>query len=303
MSETTKGEPSSFTIFDQRVAAERADPGLHVVATPIGNLRDMTIRGLATLAGVEQILAEDTRVSGVLLARYAIDTPLAPYHEHNAAAARPRILARLRDGAALALISDAGTPLVSDPGYKLVAQAVAEGIAVHALPGPSAALAALVVSGLPSDRFFFEGFLPTRDGARRTRLEALAAIPATLIFYESPRRLAESLADLAEAFGAREAAVARELTKFYEEVRRGPLTDLARRAADEPPPKGEIVIVVGPPGVETATRAPDAADDLLRAALQTHSIKDAATIVAAQTGQPRRSVYARAIALSTSREP
>ena len=200
-----------------------------MVATPIGNLADVTLRALSILAGADAILAEDTRVSRTLLARYGIETPLSPYHEHNAAEARPRALRRMGEGQALALISDAGTPLISDPGYRLVAEAVASGLAVTAAPGASAALAALCVAGLPTDRFFFEGFLPPRSAARRERINALAAIPATLVFYEAPSRLAETLADLALELGPRPAAVARELTKLHEEVRRGPLDALAAR--------------------------------------------------------------------------
>ncbi len=225
--------------------AATLDPGLYVVATPIGNLADVTLRALAMLAGADAILAEDTRVSRALLARYGIERPLSPYHEHNAAEARPRALKRIAEGQALALISDAGTPLISDPGYKLVAEAIELGLAVVAAPGPSAALAALCVAGLPTDRFYFEGFLPPRQSARRERLNALAAVPGTLIFYEAAGRLAETLADLAHELGARPAAVARELTKLHEEVRRGALDTLAAEYAAGGPPRGEIVIVVG----------------------------------------------------------
>ena len=218
-----------------------------MVATPIGNLGDVTLRALSILAAADAVLAEDTRVSRTLLARYGIETPLSPYHEHNAAEARPRALRRIAEGQALALISDAGTPLVSDPGFKLVAEAVAAGFAVTAAPGASAALAALCVAGLPTDRFFFEGFLPPRSAARRERINALAAVPATLVFYEAPSRLAEALADLAAELGPRPAAVARELTKLHEEVRRGTLDALAAEFAAAEPPRGEIVVVVGPP--------------------------------------------------------
>ena len=197
------------------------------MATPIGNLGDITLRALGVLAGADAVLAEDTRVSRVLLSHYGIDTPLLPYHEHNAAAMRPQILARLARGEALALISDAGTPLVSDPGYKLVGDVVAAGHPVTALPGASAVMAALVVGGLPTDRFFFEGFLPEKSGARRTRLADLAAVPATLVFFESARRLADALADIAAVLGPRQTAVARELTKKFETVRRGTATALA----------------------------------------------------------------------------
>src|SRR5271169_5745756 len=236
----------TFMIGDATLPAAALDPGLYVVATPIGNLADITVRALAILAGADSILAEDTRVSRALLARYGIERPISPYHEHNAAEARPRALKRIAEGQALALISDAGTPLISDPGYKLVAEAVARGFAVAAAPGPSAALAALCVAGLPTDRFFFEGFLPPRRSARRERINALAAVPGTLIFYEAPGRLAETLADLALELGPRPAAVARELTKLHEELRRGALDALAAEYERQEAPRGEIVIVVGP---------------------------------------------------------
>jgi 16S rRNA (cytidine1402-2'-O)-methyltransferase len=291
-----------FVVFGHRVEAEPVAPGLHVVATPIGNLGDVSLRALATLATADAILAEDTRVSRKLLAHYGVTTPLVAYHEHNAAAMRPQILARLKAGAALALISDAGTPLVSDPGFKLVADAIAEGIAVFAAPGASAALAALVVAGLPTDRFFFEGFLPAREAARRRRIAELAAIPGTLVFYESPRRLAETLVDLAAVLGPRPAAVARELTKRFEDVRRGSLAELAAAYADGEPPRGEVVVLVGPPAEGAVVEAADDFDARLRAALSRHSVKDAASVVAAETGRPRRVVYARAIELAAQED-
>ena len=287
----------AFTALGMRAEAEPLAPGLHVVATPIGNLRDITLRALATLAAADAVLAEDTRVSRHLLAHYGVTTPLVAYHEHNAAAMRPQLLARLADGAALALISDAGTPLVSDPGYKLVAGALAAGIAVTGVPGPSAVLAALMVAGLPTDRFFFEGFLPPKSAARRVRINELAQVPGTLVFFESPRRLAGTLADLAAELGDRPAAVARELTKFFETTRRGTLSELAASFGREDPPKGEIVVLVGPP--EAAAPAGDEQlDRLLREALQSLSVKDAAAAVSARTGAPRRQVYARALALA-----
>jgi 16S rRNA (cytidine1402-2'-O)-methyltransferase len=279
------------------LGTRKAAPGLHVVATPIGNLGDVTIRALETLAGVNLILAEDTRHSRRLTDHYGIKTPLKPYHEHNAEQARPEILAKLGEGQALALISDAGTPLVSDPGYKLVVAAAAAGVAVVPLPGPCAAIAALTTAALPTDRFFFEGFLPTKQAARRERINALAAIPATLIFYEAPGRLPAALADLAAELGPRPAAVARELTKLHEETRRGTLAELASRYAVEGPPKGEIVIVVGPPSAPAPLDAA-ALDDKVRAALAELSLKDAAAAVAAETGLPRREVYARALRLA-----
>ena len=262
----------------------------------------MTLRALATLAGADLVLAEDTRVSRTLLTHYGIATPLSAYHEHNADAVRPQLLARLEAGAALALISDAGTPLVSDPGFRLVGDALARGFAVKALPGASAVLAGLVVAGLPTDRFFFEGFLPPKSGARRQRIAELAAVPSTLVFFESPRRVAEALDDLAAVLGSREAAMARELTKMFETVRRGTLPALAAALADEAAPRGEIVLLVGPPGAAPALDA-DALDGKIRAALETLSVKDAAAVVSAETGQPRRMVYARAVALAAAHAP
>ena len=289
--------PGEFPAWTGR----RADPGLHVVATPIGNLGDVTIRALETLAGVDLILAEDTRHSRHLLDHYGISTRLAAYHEHNAERVRPEILSRLAAGEALALISDAGTPLVSDPGYKLVVEAAKAGVAVHPLPGASALLAALVSAGLPTDRFLFEGFLPPKTEARRARLNALAGIEATLVFYEAPQRLAASLADLAAELGPRPAAVARELTKLHETVHRANLDELAAYyAAAET--KGEIVIVVGPPP-ERGPVDDETVRRELTALLAEHTTKDAAAILAARHGLPRRDVYARALELSRGRAP
>ena len=292
----------SYTAFGLKAEAEPLSPGLHIVATPIGNLRDISFRALATLAAADAVLAEDTRTSKTLLVHYGISTPLYPYHEHNAEQMRPKILAKLREGGKLALISDAGTPLVSDPGYKLVAELVAEGLPVTGIPGPSAVLAALVLAGLPTDRFFFEGFLPPKAAARRGRLTELAAIPGTLVFFESPRRLAEMLSDAAAVLGERPGAVARELTKYYENVRRGPLSALASHYDGEEEARGEIVVIIGPPGAEELTPAGDVIEERLRAALAQVSLKEAVAQVAAETGQPRRKVYARALEL-TREEP
>jgi len=294
---TSAPHSASFVAFGLRAEAEPIAPGLHVVATPIGNLRDITLRALGTLAAADAVIAEDTRVSRTLLAHYGVSTPLVAYHEHNAEAVRPLLLARLQRGERLALISDAGTPLVSDPGFKLVGDALAAGIPVTSAPGPSAVLAALVVAGLPTDRFFFEGFLPPKSGARRARIAELAAIPGTLVLFESPRRLAETLADLAAVLGPRQAAVARELTKHFESVRRGALDALASDYERDGPPKGEIVLLVAPPGADAPALDGAALDDKIRAALQKFSLKDAASVVAADTGQPRRKVYARALEL------
>ena len=290
--------PPSFVAFGLRAEAEPIAPGLHVVATPIGNLRDITLRALGVLASADAVIAEDTRVSRNLLAHYGIATPLVAYHEHNAAAMRPILIARLLKGDKLALISDAGTPLVSDPGFKLVADALAAKIPVTSAPGPSAVLAALVVAGLPTDRFFFEGFLPPKSGARRARIAELAASPGTLVLFESARRITETLADLAAVLGSRQAAVARELTKHFESVRRGALDELAADYEREGPPKGEIVLLVAPPGEDAPALDGEALDEKIRAALEKFSLKDAASVVAADTGQPRRKIYARAIELA-----
>ena len=272
--------------------------GLVIVATPIGNAEDITQRALATLRAADVIACEDTRTTGALMARYGIGTTLLAYHEHNAARMRPLLLQRLQRGESVALVADAGTPLVSDPGYKLVRAAVEAGIPVTTTPGPSAALAALVVAGLPTDRFLFAGFLPPRSSARRTALAELTNLKASLIFFESPGRLAEALADMVAVLGERDAAVARELTKLYEEVRRGTLAELQAHYATAEQPKGEIVVVVGPP---TRIEATDAAiDGALRDALKTVSLRDAVAAVAEATGEPRRRVYGRALALSGS---
>jgi len=292
------GGAASFTAFGLRAEAVKIAPGLHVVATPIGNLADISLRALSTLAAADAVIAEDTRVTKVLLAHYGIATPLVAYHEHNAAVMRPHLIARLSGGAALALVSDAGTPLISDPGYKLVAAALGEGLPVTSVPGASAVLTALVVAGLPTDRFFFEGFLPPKSAARRQRIAALAAIPGTLVFFESPQRVADTLKDLAEVLGPREAALARELTKVFETVRRGELPELAATFAAEPPPKGEIVLLVGPPADGAPRIDAEELDRRIAKALETLSVKEAATVIAIETGQPRRKVYARAVELS-----
>jgi len=291
---------STFMAFGLAAEAEPLDPGLHVVATPIGNLKDVSFRTLATLAAADTVLAEDTRVTRTLLMHYGITTPLVAYHEHSNAAVRERMIARMQAGEALALVSDAGTPLVSDPGFKLVQAAIEAGLRITPIPGPSAVMTAIVAAGLPTDRFFFEGFLPQKAGARRNRLEALAQVPGTLVLFESPHRLPEMLVDAAEVLGAgRPAAVARELTKLYETIRRGTLGDLAATFAEEGAPRGEIVVIIGTAADEPDRAETDAGlDAALATALARHSIKDAAALVADETGQPRRVVYARALALS-----
>ena len=293
---------TTFTAFGLASETEPLSPGLHIVATPIGNLRDITIRALATLAAADAVLAEDTRVTRTLLAHYGITRPLLAYHEHSNDAVRERMVGRLRAGEALALVSDAGTPLVSDPGYKLVQAVIEAGIPITPVPGPSAVMTALVAAGLPTDRFFFEGFLPQKSGARRNRLEALIQVPGTLVLFESPHRLPEMLADAAAVLGPdRPAAVTRELTKLYETIRRDTLGGLSERFAEDGPPKGEIVVIIGAAtALERNAEGDEALDALLRTALERHSIKDAASLVADETGQPRRLVYTRALALARS---
>jgi 16S rRNA (cytidine1402-2'-O)-methyltransferase len=270
-------------------------PGLYLVATPIGNLADITLRALAVLQGADRIFCEDTRVTGRLLARYGISTPLDTYHDHNSEQVRPTVLAALRRCERVALVSDAGTPLVSDPGYKLVRAALAEDLPVTAVPGPSAAVAGLILSGLSPDAFLFAGFLPPRKAARRRALARWVEVQATLVFYETAPRLAESLGDMADVLGNRPAAVARELTKLYEEVRRGPLADLAARYRLLGPPRGEAVVVVGRP----ARTEPDEAeiDERLRTALIEVGVREAAARLAAETGLPRGKLYRRALAM------
>jgi 16S rRNA (cytidine1402-2'-O)-methyltransferase len=271
-------------------------PGLYVVATPIGNLGDVTLRALDTLAAADLIACEDTRVTPKLLDRYGIRRPLAAYHEHSGPAAHERILERLRGGAAVALVSDAGTPLVSDPGAMLVRDAIAEGIPVVPIPGPSAPFAALSASGLPAEAVLFLGFAPSKEGARRTFLEKAAPVDATLVFFESPNRIGAFLADAAAILGGERAgAVCREITKLHETFARGPLSELAARFADAPT-KGEIVVVVGPPPPRAAASATEI-DAALVAALETKGVGAAAQEVAEAFGLSRRDLYQRALVL------
>jgi 16S rRNA (cytidine1402-2'-O)-methyltransferase len=296
---TKPGDPKTRSYFlgEHQVTVRPLAAGLYLVATPIGNLGDITLRGLETLAGADLIACEDTRVTGKLLERYGIKVPLTPYHEHNAATARPKLLQRLQAGAAVALVSDAGTPLISDPGYKLVRAAQADGHAVTAVPGASAVLAALAVAGLPTDRFFFEGFLPPKQTARRDRIVALKRIPATLVLFETGPRLSSALADLAGAMGAREAAICRELTKLHEEIRRDTLAALAAHYAEGGEIRGEFVVVIAPPDENAEAASAEDIDDLLRKTLEKTSLKDAVASVADATGQPRRDIYRRALEL------
>lgn len=273
--------------------------GLSVVATPIGNAADIGLRALDTLRRANLVICEDTRVTAKLLRHHGISARTLAYHEHNAEKMRPKVMQHLKGGETVALVSDAGTPLVSDPGYKLVRACLDEGIPVTAVPGASSVMTALVLSGLPSDRFLFTGFLPSKAGARREALAEIADIRATLVLMESPKRLAASLADMAKVLGTeRDAAVTRELTKLYEEVRRGPLADLAAHYADAGAPKGEVVVVVGPPEADASTVDDTTVDRLLREALVQMSVRDAAAAVAVETGRARRDVYGRALKLA-----
>ena len=295
--EATDAASRGFSVDAHRLAAPKLAAGLYLVATPIGNLGDITLRALQTLAAVDVIACEDTRITRRLTERYDIAAQLKQYHEHNAEAARPKILEALAAGGSVALVSDAGTPLISDPGYKLVREVCAAGHAVYALPGPSSVLAALSVAALPTDRFFFEGFLPSKSAARKSRLAELARIDATLVMFESGNRVQDTLAELAEIMGTREAAICRELTKLHEEISRATLVDLAR-GADALETRGEFVLVIAPPAADADVLTSDALDDLLRAQLATHSVKDAVAHAVALSGRPRREVYARALELA-----
>jgi 16S rRNA (cytidine1402-2'-O)-methyltransferase len=272
-------------------------PGLYLVATPIGNLGDVSLRALAILAHAPLIAAEDTRHSKKLLSHFGIRGELTPYHEHNAERERPKLLARIRSGSAVALISDAGTPLVSDPGYKLVREALDEGLTVTSIPGPSAALAALTSAGLPTDTFLFAGFLPPKAGPRQTRLATLKDVPATLILFETPQRLAKSLADMAHVLGAREAVIAREMTKLHETVMRGTLDKLCEEVEDQAP-KGEIVVVVAPPAPAGTDVTEARIVEELQLAMQTKSFRDAVRAVAEELQVKRARVYELGLGLT-----
>jgi len=282
-----------FIVGGNEVPAPAVAPGLYLVATPIGNLGDISLRALAVMAAADVIACEDTRITRKLTEHYGIGTPLTPYHEHNAPEARPRILARLATGEVVALVSDAGTPLISDPGYKLVREAATAGHAVTTVPGASAVLSALSLSSLPTDRFFFEGFLPPKQAARQKRIVEFARIPATLVLFETGPRITATLTDLAEVLEGREAAICREMTKLHEEIRRAPLDQLAREYASGAELRGEFVIVVAPPNEQPEIDI----DVMLRDALARVSVKDAVGEVALASGRSKREVYQRALEL------
>ena len=287
----------TYVLNGQTLTAAKPASGLYLVATPIGNLGDITLRALETLAGVDIIACEDTRITRRLTERYAITALLKPYHEHNAALARPKILEHLAKGAAIALVSDAGTPLISDPGFKLVREVCAAGFPVVALPGPSSVLAALSVAALPTDRFFFEGFLPPKQVARRARLTELSRLDATLVLFESGNRVQETLADLAAIMGARDAAICREMTKLHEEISRSTLSELAQSAA-QLETRGEFVLVIGPKAEGHQAMSAGEVDDLLRDLMSRDSVKDAVAHAVEVSGRPRREIYARALELT-----
>lgn len=290
----TQAAKRFFMIGQTMIEARPLEPALYLVATPIGNLADITLRALETLAGVDILACEDTRVTRILLNRYGIRQKTVSYHDHNAAEAGPGLIAALGEGRSVALVSDAGTPLVSDPGFRLVAQAREAGCRVVPIPGASAVLSALTASGLPADTFLFAGFLPVKDGQRRARLEELKAVPATLIFFESPRRLTAGLTAMADVFGgARAAAVGRELTKTFEEMRTGTLATLA--SAWSAAPKGEIVICVGPPAV--AQSSPQDIDRLLLSLAGEMPASKAAAEAARMTGGVKADLYRRLLEL------
>lgn len=280
--------------------AQALEPGLYPVATPIGNLRDITLRALDILANCDLVLAEDTRKTRVLFDAYGITTPLSPYHDHNGAHARPGILEKLADGASVALVSDAGTPLISDPGYKLVREAGEAGCRVVAIPGASAVLAGLCVAGLATDRFMFLGFPPAKFAARQVFFDDVAGVDATLVFYEAARRLPQTLVEMSDSFGDREGVVARELTKTFEEVRRGRLVSLGEYYAQSGAPKGEVVVLVGPPGAGAVWDG-GRVDAALVEVLDDLGVKRAAAEVAGKSGWSKNEVYARALVLKTAR--
>ena len=275
-------------------------PGLYIIATPIGNLKDMTLRAIDVLNAADLIACEDTRVTGKLLSHYGITAPTLSYNDHNGEERRPKIMEALEQGKRVALVSDAGTPLISDPGYKLLKEAQARGFYITTLPGASSVMAALCLSGLPTDRFLFAGFLPAKEEACRKELQQLATVPSTLIFFESAHRLQDTLGVMHEVLGNREAAVVREITKLYEESRRDSLSELIAHYQQHGEPKGEVVIVVGPPLVAHETT--ESIEAKLRLLLSSHSVKEAAAILAEETGRPRKEIYSLALKLMEERK-
>lgn len=290
-----------YMIGQAQMRAPALASALYLVATPIGNLSDITLRALETLAGADMLACEDTRVTRILLDRYGIRRRLIAYHEHNAAETGPKLIAALGEGKSVALCSDAGTPLVSDPGFRLVGEAVEAGHRVVPIPGASSTLAALSIAGLPSDAFFFAGFLPVKDGQRRARLQEVARIPGTLIFFESPRRLAASLNSMLDVLGVRPATVARELTKTFEEARRGTLAELVAHYAQAETPKGEVVVCVGPPLAEAAAEGVDV-DRLLLELARDMPASKAAGEAAKMTGQAKQDLFRRLVELRDAKD-
>ena len=295
----TPSDTPAFTLFGQLRCAPRPEPALYLVATPIGHLSDITLRALEIIAGADRLACEDTRVTAKLLQRFAIERRMFAYHEHNAESAGETLIDALSQGLSVALVSDAGTPLVSDPGYRLVQDALAKGIDVVPIPGASAVLAALCASGLPSDAFFFAGFLPQKEKARAERLAEIGHIPGTLVLYEAPHRIAASLAAMAKALGERPAAVCRELTKAYETIYRGTLADLAAEFAAMERVRGEIVVCIGPPAAAALASEADT-DRILYGLLAEMKPAKAAQEAARLTGLPRRDLYQRAIDLKAA---
>ncbi|WP_416796688.1 16S rRNA (cytidine(1402)-2'-O)-methyltransferase [Ciceribacter azotifigens] len=301
MRKDAAASPKTYRLYDAVISARPLEPALYLVATPIGNLGDITLRALEALAGADVLACEDTRVTRVLLDRYGIHNRPIAYHEHNAELAGPKLLAALMEGKSVALVSDAGTPLVSDPGYRLGRMAIEAGCRVVPIPGASAPLAALVGSGLPNDAFFFAGFLPAKDKARRDRLEEVRDVPGTLLFFESPHRIGDTLASAADVLGAaRPACVCRELTKTFEEFRRGTLAELAAYYDGDRVVKGEIVLVIGPPIPPEAPAQSDV-DALLKRLAADLPAGKAATEAARRMGLPRKDLYQRILELKDER--
>ena len=287
----------TFILHGQTFSAESLAAGLYVTSTPIGNLADITVRALQVLGAADLILCEDTRVTRKLTRNYGIETPLRPYHDHNAEKVRPDIIARLSAGACIALVSDAGTPLISDPGFKLVRAAVEVGVHVTAIPGASAPLTALALAGLPSDKVLFAGFPPPKKGQRATFFNELRDVAATLVFFVSARKLEGVLSDIEVCLGDRPAVVARELTKFHEEVLRGRASELRRDIAARSSLKGEVTLLVAGRGEDEAAD-PAVLDAEIAAALEVSSVRDVAAELAAEHKLPRRQVYLRALEIA-----